>query len=84
MNIFKKIWHAEPIIAGIVGNAVFWPTVVGVAAASGHPIPPQTQNVLAGLSTLLTAAAIRQTVTAPDTLAVQLSGLAALNKKVTE
>lgn len=79
MNVLKKLWQAEPIFAGIVGNALFWPTVVGIAAASGHPIDPRTQNLLVGVSGLLTAGAIRQTVTAPDTLAVQLKDIHKIN-----
>lgn len=79
MNVLKKLWRAEPIFTGIIGNALFWPTVVGIAAASGHPIAPQTQNLLVSVAGLLTAGAVRQTVTAPDTLDVQLKNIQKVN-----
>lgn len=72
MNIFNKLWRAEPVIAGIVGNALFLPSVIYGASALGHPISPDAQKALIGLSTVLTGVSVRQTVTAPDTLAQQI------------
>lgn len=82
MNIFTKLWRAEPIIAGIVGNAVFWPTVFSLASASGHPLDPKTQQLLITASGLVTGAVVRQTVTAPDTLAQTLAAVKTANTKV--
>ena len=79
MNVFKKLWRAEPVIVGVFGNVAFWPTVFGVANMTGHPVDPQTQKVLINLSAIATAGAIRQTVTAPDTLDDQLASIKKVN-----
>ena len=79
-NILKKFWQAEPVVAGILGNALFLPTVIYVAAALHHPLSPDAQRALLGAATLLTGGAIRQTVTAPDTLADQLHTIQQVNQ----
>ena len=81
MNWLKKLWRAEPVIVGIVGNVAFWPTVFLGASSLGHPIDPKTQKLLMEASGLLTGAAIRQTVTAPDTLDQHLADIKAANAK---
>lgn len=82
MNVFTKLWRAEPVLAGVVGNALFWPTVFGVAQVAGHPVDPKVQDIIAGAAVLLTGGAIRQTVTAPDTLDTQLKTVKAANAQV--
>lgn len=81
MKLLKKLWRAEPIIVGLVGNVAFWPTLFLGASVIGHPVNPQTQKLLMEASGLITAAAVRQTVTAPDTLAQQLGDIHAVNNK---
>ena len=81
MNIFKKIWRAEPIIVGILGNAAVWPIAFGLLAASGHAVDPNTQHLIIGAAGLVTAGAVRQTVTAPDTLDQQLADVNAAHQK---
>lgn len=76
MNIFKKLWKAEPIVAGLVGNALFLPGVIYGAAALGHPLSDPQQKLLMLAAGALTTGAVRQTVTAPDTLAQMLKDVA--------
>lgn len=81
MPFLKKIWRAEPVVVGLLGHVAFWPTVFLGASMAGHPIDPNTQALLVKVSALLTAIAVRQTVTAPDTLDAQLGAIKSINEK---
>lgn len=82
MNIFTKLWRAEPVIVSLVTNAAFWPTAFTVASAFGHPIPDGQQHALIGASALISGLIVRQNVTAPDTMKQQLADVASANQKV--
>lgn len=82
MNWLTKLWRAEPVIVSLLTNAAFWPTAFTLASAFGHPIADGQQHALIGASALLTAAIVRQNVTAPDTAKQQLADIASANQKV--
>lgn len=82
MHWLTRLWKAEPVIAGLAGNAAFWPVLFSILSATGHPISDPTQHAIVAGATLITGAAIRQTVTAPDTLADQIGAIKSVHDKV--